>query len=119
MGAFWSPDPAGIRTAEPKDPANWNRYAYVRGAPASLIDRRPKPQRLHVSASNPPPLNLWQPPPLLSDLHETDSNTGYGMGWKLQAGSITPIWTSLKVLVSLPLAHVRGYYRTRWLPNAA
>jgi hypothetical protein len=22
------------------------------------------------------------------------ADTGYGMGWKLQAGSITPVWTS-------------------------
>jgi RHS repeat-associated protein len=38
VGAFWSPDPGGIRTANPADPTSWNRYAYVSGDPVNFID---------------------------------------------------------------------------------
>jgi RHS repeat-associated protein len=38
VGAFWSPDPGGIRTADPSDPTSWNRYAYVTGDPANHSD---------------------------------------------------------------------------------
>ncbi|MGA3241713.1 MAG: RHS repeat-associated core domain-containing protein [Bryobacteraceae bacterium] len=38
MGAFWSPDPGGIKTANPRNPDTWNRYAYVAGDPVSFID---------------------------------------------------------------------------------
>jgi RHS repeat-associated protein len=38
MGAFWSPDPGGIKTANPKNPSSWNRYAYVKGNPIGRFD---------------------------------------------------------------------------------
>jgi RHS repeat-associated protein len=38
MGRFWSPDPGGIKTANPTDPGSWNRYAYVGGDPVNYID---------------------------------------------------------------------------------
>jgi RHS repeat-associated protein len=38
MGAFWSPDPGGIRTANSSDPTSWNRYSYVSGDPANHSD---------------------------------------------------------------------------------
>jgi len=38
-GAFFSPDPGGIKTANPKDPSSWNRYAYVQGDPVNFTDR--------------------------------------------------------------------------------
>jgi RHS repeat-associated protein len=39
MGAFWSPDPGGIRTTDPSRPSSWNRYAYVEGDPINSTDR--------------------------------------------------------------------------------
>jgi len=33
MGAFWSPDRGGIKTADPNNPSSWNRYAYTMGDP--------------------------------------------------------------------------------------
>jgi RHS repeat-associated protein len=38
MGRFWSPDPGGIRTADPTDPGSWNRYAYTEGDPVNFGD---------------------------------------------------------------------------------
>jgi RHS repeat-associated protein len=38
VSAFWSPDPGGIRTANPRNPLSWNRYAYVSGDPANHSD---------------------------------------------------------------------------------
>jgi RHS repeat-associated protein len=38
MGAFWSPDPGGIKTANPKNPSSWNRYAYTKGNPIGRFD---------------------------------------------------------------------------------
>jgi RHS repeat-associated protein len=38
MGRFSTPDPAGIRGADPKDPGSWNRYAYVGGDPVNFSD---------------------------------------------------------------------------------
>jgi RHS repeat-associated protein len=37
-GSFWSPDPGGIKTASPKDPVSWNRYAYTGDDPVNRID---------------------------------------------------------------------------------
>jgi RHS repeat-associated protein len=39
MGRFWSPDPGGIKTADPKTPLSWNRYAYTYGDPVNFMDR--------------------------------------------------------------------------------
>jgi RHS repeat-associated protein len=39
-GRFYSPDPGGIRTADPKEPRSWNRYAYVQSDPVNFNDRR-------------------------------------------------------------------------------
>ena len=38
-GAFWTPDPGGIKTANPKNPNSWNRYVYVNGDPINHTDR--------------------------------------------------------------------------------
>jgi RHS repeat-associated protein len=38
QGRWPSPDPAGISSVRRKDPQTWNRYAYVRNQPTSLID---------------------------------------------------------------------------------
>ena len=38
MGRFLTPDPGGIRTADPKEPGSWNRYAYVGGDPVNFRD---------------------------------------------------------------------------------
>ena len=38
MGRFWSPDPGGVKTADPTDPGIWNRYAYVGGDPINYRD---------------------------------------------------------------------------------
>lgn len=38
QGRWPSPDPGGLATAHPEDPRSWNRYAYVRNNPLSLID---------------------------------------------------------------------------------
>jgi RHS repeat-associated protein len=40
MGAFWSPDPGGIKTANPRNPLSWNRYAYTKGNPIGRYDPR-------------------------------------------------------------------------------
>ena len=37
-GSFFSPDPGGIKTANPRDPSSWNRYAYVQGGPVNFHD---------------------------------------------------------------------------------
>jgi len=39
-GRFLSPDPGGIRTADPSNPQSWNRFAYVYDDPANFRDRR-------------------------------------------------------------------------------
>lgn len=38
IGAFWSPDPGGVKTADPTNPGSWNRYAYVQGDPINFND---------------------------------------------------------------------------------
>jgi RHS repeat-associated protein len=38
VGRFYSPDPGGIATANPKNPGSWNRYAYVHGDPVNFTD---------------------------------------------------------------------------------
>jgi RHS repeat-associated protein len=37
-GSFFTPDPGGIKTANPGDPTSWNRYAYVQGDPINSGD---------------------------------------------------------------------------------
>ena len=37
-GRFNSPDPGGVKTANPRDPGSWNRYAYVQGDPINGFD---------------------------------------------------------------------------------
>jgi RHS repeat-associated protein len=37
-GRFLTPDPGGIRTADPKNPTSWNRYAYANGDPVNFND---------------------------------------------------------------------------------
>ena len=37
-GRFWSPDPGGISTADPKTPMSWNRYALAAGDPINFND---------------------------------------------------------------------------------
>lgn len=39
-GRFLTPDPGGIRTADPRNPTSWNRYAYVNGDPVNFSDRQ-------------------------------------------------------------------------------
>jgi RHS repeat-associated protein len=39
-GRFFSPDPSGVRAADPKNPMSWNRYAYVQGDPVNHTDRK-------------------------------------------------------------------------------
>jgi RHS repeat-associated protein len=38
IGSFWSPDPGGMATADPKDPTSWNRYAYAGDDPVNFGD---------------------------------------------------------------------------------
>jgi len=38
QGAFWTPDPGGIKTANSSDPTSWNRYAYALGDPIGSLD---------------------------------------------------------------------------------
>jgi RHS repeat-associated protein len=40
MGRFFSPDPSGVSTADPKDPQSWNRYGYVQGDPVNHKDNQ-------------------------------------------------------------------------------
>ena len=37
-GGFLTPDPGGIKTADPKNPTSWNRYLYGLGNPINLGD---------------------------------------------------------------------------------
>jgi len=37
-GMFLSPDPGGIRTADPTNPVSWNRYAYANADPVNFVD---------------------------------------------------------------------------------
>jgi RHS repeat-associated protein len=37
-GSFWSPDPGGMKTADPTNPIRWNRYLYASGDPINRID---------------------------------------------------------------------------------
>ena len=37
-GRFWSPDPGGVATADPTNPASWNRYALATGDPINFND---------------------------------------------------------------------------------
>jgi RHS repeat-associated protein len=38
QGRWPSPDPAGLAAVNPGDPQSWNRYAYVRNSPLTLVD---------------------------------------------------------------------------------
>ena len=38
LGRFYTPDPGGINTADPKRPGSWNRYAYVNDDPVNRHD---------------------------------------------------------------------------------
>lgn len=38
IGRWMSPDPAGLAAVDMTNPQTWNRYAYVMGNPANLID---------------------------------------------------------------------------------
>ena len=38
QGRWPSPDPAGLAAVNPMDPQTWNRYAYVRNNPLSMVD---------------------------------------------------------------------------------
>jgi RHS repeat-associated protein len=38
-GRFYSPDPIGVRAANPLNPVSWNRYAYTGGDPVNRVDR--------------------------------------------------------------------------------
>jgi RHS repeat-associated protein len=38
VGAFWTPDSGGIKTANPRNPLSWNRYAYTKGNPINRFD---------------------------------------------------------------------------------
>jgi RHS repeat-associated protein len=38
LGRFYSPDTTGGRSADPHNPASWNRYAYVNGDPVNFHD---------------------------------------------------------------------------------
>jgi RHS repeat-associated protein len=38
LGRFYSPDPAGVRAANPRIPLSWNRYSYVGGDPINHSD---------------------------------------------------------------------------------
>jgi len=38
LGRFYTPDPGGINTADPKRPGSWNRYAYVNNDPVNRHD---------------------------------------------------------------------------------
>lgn len=38
VGRWPSPDPAGIGSVNPGDPQTWNRYAYVRNNPLTMVD---------------------------------------------------------------------------------
>jgi len=38
QGRWLSPDPAGLKAADPSDPQSWNRYAYVGGNPLNRTD---------------------------------------------------------------------------------
>jgi RHS repeat-associated protein len=38
MGRFLTPDPAGMRAADPSDPITWNRFAYANGDPLNYYD---------------------------------------------------------------------------------
>jgi RHS repeat-associated protein len=40
LGRFYTPDPGGINTADPKRPGSWNRYAYVNNDPVNRHDPR-------------------------------------------------------------------------------
>jgi RHS repeat-associated protein len=37
-GSFWSTDPGGAATANPKNPTSWNRYVYANGDPVNFRD---------------------------------------------------------------------------------
>jgi RHS repeat-associated protein len=37
-GRFWTPDPAGLKAVNPKDPTSWNQYAYAMGDPVNRND---------------------------------------------------------------------------------
>jgi RHS repeat-associated protein len=38
FGRFWSPDPGGLKAANPRNPASWNRYAYANSDPVNGND---------------------------------------------------------------------------------
>jgi len=40
FGRFWSPDPGGVKAADPRNPITWNRYAYAVGDPVNFKDPR-------------------------------------------------------------------------------
>lgn len=39
QGRWWTPGPAGMAAADPRNRQSWNRYAYVGGTPLAATDR--------------------------------------------------------------------------------
>jgi RHS repeat-associated protein len=55
-GAFWTPDPGGIKTAKPSNPASWNRYARTNGDPVNFGDPT---GRIVVSCDDPDAQSIY------------------------------------------------------------
>jgi RHS repeat-associated protein len=80
MGRFLSPDPGGVKTANPKNPGSWNRYAYVNGDPVNFAD----PPGLYVVDC------VWD-----GSCFNPRNPGGYGGDWGATLGGLTfggPLW---------------------------
>ncbi len=80
-GSFWSPDPGGMKNANPLSPLTWNRYGYVMGDPINRTDVRglcsdqddPPCYSTTATGEEPPP-----PPPVGNPWDPNDPNAGPG-----------------------------------------
>ncbi len=89
-GAFWTPDPGGIRTADPSNPSTWNRYAYVNADLVSNTDQSELLVDAQDCSDNPdlcsqclPGASFWGPPPGCDDDGEGGGGGGYCGGNEL------------------------------------
>jgi RHS repeat-associated protein len=112
MGRFWSPDPGGIKTADPTDPGSWNRYGYVSGDPINYLDpvgtNRVDPQPTFCDVyPDDPSCDPWYEPfqGKSGAQKQPDCSSQFGGSWGLWSGFVLDHYSdtvSLSAEANLP-----------------
>jgi RHS repeat-associated protein len=116
FGRFWSPDPGGIATANPRNPGSWNRYAYTNGDPANYYDPAGTDdinagcaafdeafcEGSTLESNDPMNTGVMAPPGLVN----VQCSAMYGLGWEFGGGvavaACTTSWEQYDELVDGP-----------------